>query len=82
MGWYNEGYDSETGDVGFGHHAQVGVKVSVQKTSQMKSLEEYVALAGQSHGHMCPGQVLGIRMAMLGLGRSVLMIRSKTASAC
>jgi len=27
-----------------------------------------LALAGQSHGHMCPGQVLGIRMAMLGLG--------------
>jgi len=33
----------------------------------MKTLEEYVALAGQSHGHMCPGQILGIRMAMLGL---------------
>src|SRR5208282_5238622 len=37
------------------------------KTAQMKTLEEYVALAGQSHGHMCPGQVLGIRMAMAGL---------------
>ena len=33
----------------------------------MKTLEEYVALAGQSQGHMCPGQILGIRMAMLGL---------------
>ncbi|MBZ5562403.1 MAG: TraR/DksA C4-type zinc finger protein [Acidobacteriia bacterium] len=33
----------------------------------MKSLEEYIALAAESHGHMCPGQVLGIRMAMLGL---------------
>jgi formylmethanofuran dehydrogenase subunit E len=33
----------------------------------MKTLEEYIALAAQSHGHMCPGQVLGIRMAMLGL---------------
>jgi len=33
----------------------------------MKSLEEYLALAEQSHGHMCPGQVLGVRMAMLGL---------------
>jgi len=33
----------------------------------MKTLEEYMALASQSHGHMCPGQVLGIRMAMLGL---------------
>jgi formylmethanofuran dehydrogenase subunit E len=35
--------------------------------SQMKTLEEYVALAAQSHGHMCPGQILGLRMAMLGL---------------
>ena len=32
-----------------------------------KTLEEYITLAGQSHGHMCPGQVLGIRMAMCGL---------------
>jgi formylmethanofuran dehydrogenase subunit E len=33
----------------------------------MKTLEEYMVLAAQNHGHMCPGQVLGIRMAMLGL---------------
>ena len=33
----------------------------------MRTLEEYLALAAQSHGHMCPGQVLGVRMAMLGL---------------
>ncbi len=33
----------------------------------MKSLEEYLDLAARSHGHMCPGQVLGVRMAMLGL---------------
>ena len=33
----------------------------------MKSLEEYITLAAQNHGHMCPGQVLGIRMAMMGL---------------
>lgn len=33
----------------------------------MKSLEEYLELAAQSHGHMCPGQVLGVRMAMRGL---------------
>ena len=35
--------------------------------SQVKSLGEYLALAAQNHGHMCPGQVLGVRMAMLGL---------------
>jgi formylmethanofuran dehydrogenase subunit E len=33
----------------------------------MKTLAEYIALAAQSHGHMCPGQVLGIRLAILGL---------------
>jgi formylmethanofuran dehydrogenase subunit E len=33
----------------------------------MKTLEEYITLAGQNHGHMCPGQVLGIRMAIYGL---------------
>ncbi len=33
----------------------------------MKSLEEYLVLAAHNHGHMCPGQVLGVRMAMLGL---------------
>jgi formylmethanofuran dehydrogenase subunit E len=33
----------------------------------MQSLEEYLVLAERSHGHMCPGQVLGVRMAMTGL---------------
>ena len=33
----------------------------------MKTLDEYLALALQSHGHLCPGQVLGIRMAVRGL---------------
>lgn len=33
----------------------------------MKTLEDYITLASHNHGHMCPGQVLGIRMAMLGL---------------
>ena len=33
----------------------------------MKTLDEYLELAAQAHGHMCPGQILGVRMAMLGL---------------
>jgi formylmethanofuran dehydrogenase subunit E len=33
----------------------------------VKPLGEYLELAAQSHGHMCPGQVLGVRMAMAGL---------------
>jgi formylmethanofuran dehydrogenase subunit E len=33
----------------------------------MKTLEEYLDLATQAHGHLCAGQVLGVRLAMLGL---------------
>jgi formylmethanofuran dehydrogenase subunit E len=33
----------------------------------MKSLDEYLREAGKAHGHLCAGQVLGVRMAMLGL---------------
>lgn len=33
----------------------------------MKTLEQYLALAEQAHGHLCAGQVLGVRMALCGL---------------
>jgi formylmethanofuran dehydrogenase subunit E len=33
----------------------------------MKSLNEYLSDAEAAHGHLCAGQVLGVRMAMLGL---------------
>jgi formylmethanofuran dehydrogenase subunit E len=33
----------------------------------MKSLDAYLREAEQAHGHLCAGQVLGVRMAMLGL---------------
>ncbi len=32
----------------------------------METLDELLERAEQSHGHMCAGQVLGVRMAMLG----------------
>lgn len=32
----------------------------------MDSLSEYLVEAEKNHGHMCPGQVLGVRMAILG----------------
>jgi formylmethanofuran dehydrogenase subunit E len=35
----------------------------------MKSLDEYLREAEVAHGHLCAGQVLGVRMAMLGLER-------------
>ena len=33
----------------------------------MKSLPEYLKEAEVAHGHLCAGQVLGVRLAMLGL---------------
>jgi len=33
----------------------------------LKSFDEYVAMAEQVHGHMCAGQILGLRMALYGL---------------
>src|SRR5690349_18270898 len=33
----------------------------------MKTLEQYLHDAENAHGHLCAGQVLGVRMAMLGL---------------
>ena len=33
----------------------------------MKSLDAYLRDAEQAHGHLCAGQVLGVRLAMLGL---------------
>lgn len=33
----------------------------------MKSVDEYLSDAEKAHGHLCAGQVLGVRMAMLGM---------------
>ena len=32
----------------------------------MKPFEELLASSAKAHGHLCPGQVVGVRMAMLG----------------
>ena len=33
----------------------------------MKTFAEYEQLAGQAHGHMCAGQILGLRLAIHGM---------------
>src|ERR1700757_1953160 len=33
----------------------------------LKSFDEYVALSEQAHGHICAGQILGLRMALYGM---------------
>ena len=33
----------------------------------MKTFEEYVQLAAAAHGHICAGQILGLRMAIHGM---------------
>ena len=35
----------------------------------MKSLDELLHDAEQAHGHLCAGQVLGVRLALTGLGK-------------
>ncbi len=35
----------------------------------MKSFDEYLQEAEIAHGHLCAGQVLGVRLAMLGLAK-------------
>jgi len=32
----------------------------------MKPFKEFLASSAEEHGHLCPGQVVGVRMAMLG----------------
>lgn len=34
----------------------------------MRSFDEYIARAREAHGHICAGQILGLRMAIYGLG--------------
>ena len=36
---------------------------------QMTSLDEYLREAEIAHGHLCAGQILGVRLAMLGLAK-------------
>jgi formylmethanofuran dehydrogenase subunit E len=38
----------------------------------MLSLDEYLLEAEKAHGHLCAGQVLGVRLAMLGLEKLVI----------
>jgi formylmethanofuran dehydrogenase subunit E len=33
----------------------------------LKSFDEYVAMAETAHGHMCAGQILGLRLAIYGV---------------
>jgi formylmethanofuran dehydrogenase subunit E len=33
----------------------------------LKSFDEYVAMAEKAHGHMCAGQILGLRLAIHGV---------------
>ncbi len=35
----------------------------------MRSFDEYLRDAEEAHGHLCAGQVLGVRLAMLGLNK-------------
>ena len=44
-----------------------GVSTGCVASAVVKSFEEYIVLAEQAHGHMCAGQILGLRLAIYGL---------------
>src|SRR5512135_877597 len=52
-----------------GARARRGAAARTQwrRRAAMKSLQEYLEDAAVAHGHLCAGQVLGVRLAMLGL---------------
>jgi formylmethanofuran dehydrogenase subunit E len=39
------------------------------RIQRMESFDELLAMAEAAHGHLCAGQILGVRMAMLGCRR-------------
>jgi len=41
---------------------------SMQPVPPRDQVEALVAASSRTHGHLCPGQVIGVRMAILGLG--------------
>lgn len=41
-------------------------KIKVQRTNFMQSVDELLEECGRAHGHVCAGQLLGVRMALLG----------------
>lgn len=48
--------------------ANVGEATGIRDNSSLvKTLEEYERLAEKAHGHLCAGQILGLRMALHGL---------------
>ncbi|HXP71731.1 MAG TPA: formylmethanofuran dehydrogenase subunit E family protein, partial [Candidatus Dormibacteraeota bacterium] len=48
-------------------HARVQIRPIITKHPKMKTLDQYLEDAPVAHGHICAGQVLGVRLAMLGL---------------
>src|SRR5580658_8768339 len=50
-------------------HPIVGTASVVEHPKNMESFEELLTKAEAAHGHMCAGQILGVRMALLGLKR-------------
>jgi formylmethanofuran dehydrogenase subunit E len=62
--------ESQTGVIlsGFGRlFSIVDRQSSLDNSLYMKTLDEFLVDAEVAHGHLCAGQVLGVRLAMLGL---------------
>jgi formylmethanofuran dehydrogenase subunit E len=51
------------------HSWQLRKVTGVASGNTMEPFDELLAMAEAAHGHLCAGQILGVRMAMLGCGR-------------
>ena len=59
---------SEYGRVVLINSSQPGVNIKPRSTD-VEPIEDLLTLAETAHGHLCAGQILGVRMAMLGCRR-------------
>ena len=50
-------------------HLQAASRVVSVASKAVESFDELLAMAEAAHGHLCAGQILGVRMAMLGCQR-------------
>jgi len=58
----------ENGLAGFFVICYVNINIRVSVGEIMQDFESLLKSSAAAHGHLCPGQVVGVRMAMLGCG--------------
>ncbi|MBI5524521.1 MAG: formylmethanofuran dehydrogenase [Desulfarculus sp.] len=52
-----------------GQEPTIGQGLVHERRPPLALVDQLVEASARSHGHLCPGQVIGVRMSILGLGR-------------